>query len=94
MSGEEWDEKWESLRRWLGRRYNLEPVPVRHRQCFVVDDYAEPERGLQIEISYSEILTADFLRYVQEWLQKAAPAWRVVIPTDETEENLMKGSVR
>ncbi len=89
MTGEEWDEKWESLNDWLGKQYNLEPIPVRKRQCYVVDDYAEPERMLQIEIEYLDIFTRAFLQYVQEWLRAKAPLWRVAIPTDDTDKNLV-----
>jgi hypothetical protein len=89
MSGKEWDEKWESLRSWLAKRYNLEPIPVRKRQCFVVDSYSTPERTLQIEIGHVEILTTEFLDFVQEWLRNEAPSWRVAIPTDDNVDTVI-----
>jgi hypothetical protein len=89
MTGEEWDEKWVSLRKWLGNRYNLSPIPVRKRQCFVVDDYAIPERTLQIQIKDLEILTTEFLNYVQDWVRQEAPSWRVAIPTDDNVDTLI-----
>jgi len=87
MEGEEWNEKWKSLEGWLARWYNLEPVPVRKRQCFVDDDYCDPERTLYVAISDVAILTPEFLDRIQQWVREEAPQWRVAIPTDETPQN-------
>ncbi|HTG45192.1 MAG TPA: hypothetical protein VK633_11745 [Verrucomicrobiae bacterium] len=61
---------------------------MRQRECYVVDD-AFQERTLQIEIQKVDILTEAFLVYVQRWLQSQAPLWRVAVPTDGTNENLV-----
>jgi len=89
MTGEEWCEKWRSLNQWLSNRYNLTPIPVRKRQCYVWDDYAIPERSLTIQIEHPEILTKDFLEYVQEWVRSQAKSWRVIIPTDDNVDTLI-----
>jgi hypothetical protein len=89
MTGDEWDEKWASLKQWLSQRYNLRPIPIRKRQCFVLDAYSSPERTLQIEVSDVQILTAEFLFYVQQWVRTDAPNWRVCIPTDDNVDTLI-----
>jgi hypothetical protein len=35
------------------------------------------------------VLGLGFLRYLQQWLQTEARLWRVAIPTDNTDENLI-----
>jgi len=89
MTGEEWDQKWSALKEWLSKRYNLRPIPIQKRQCFVVDDYSIPERTLQIEVSDVNILTFEFLVYVQEWLRNEAANWRVGIPTDDNVDTVI-----
>jgi hypothetical protein len=88
VTPEEWDQKWESLRSWLSKIYNLEPVPVRQRECYVVD-LAQSERTLQVEVVQVKILTDAFLIYLQQWLRTEAPQWRIAIPTDGSDENLI-----
>jgi len=85
---EEWIEYWESLRVWFERIYNLTPVPVRKRECFVVDQIFE-DHTLQIEIEKSHLLNRGFLVHAQKWLQEKANSWRIAIPTDDTAENLI-----
>jgi hypothetical protein len=89
MTGEEWNEKWTAFRKWLSQKYNLEPVPVRTRQCFVWDDYSDPERTLVLQVQDMRIFNIAFLQYVQEWLQRDALHWRVAIPTDGRQANLI-----
>ena len=86
MTGEEWDEGWESLREWLSRRYLVDWNLDWQRHCFVDGDYMEPERTLKIVIEVPEVLTKGFLLFVQKWLQ-ANKLWRVSVPTDDTPEN-------
>jgi len=89
MTEEEWDEGWASLTRWLSSRYLLEYKVGWQSHCWVEGDYAEPERTLKIIIAVDEVLTVGFLRFVQEWTRKEAPLWRVSVPTDNTDENLI-----
>jgi hypothetical protein len=89
MADEEWDDAWDSLRTWLSQRYLVEWDIKWQRHLCVEGDYAEPERTIKVMIYVAEVLTVGFLRFLQEWLQKEAPLWRISVPTDNTDENLI-----
>src|SRR5438067_1287702 len=75
MTGEEWDQGWESLCDWLSQRYLVQysnefPPQLWDRHCWVDGDYFKPERTLQITIAIAEVMSVSFLKYIQSWLQK------------------------
>jgi hypothetical protein len=88
LTRQEWEEHWWSLLQLLSRVYNIEPVPVRQKECFIFDNPFQ-DRTLKIKIEKTEILTEGFLVYVGQWLQSQATLWGVSIPTDNTSENLI-----
>jgi hypothetical protein len=89
ITDEEWDSAWSSLQSWLSQRYLVEYTIGWERHCWVDGDYAEPERTLKIIIAVSDVLTISFLRFIQDWLRKSARSWRVAVPTDNQDENLI-----
>jgi hypothetical protein len=88
FTGEEWNTMWESLGKWLSKRYNLNPIPVRKRQCYVWDDYDRPERTLLLQINDVSIFDMELMEYIREWLICCAPLWRVTIQTDNRKKIL------
>ncbi|MCP5524580.1 MAG: hypothetical protein H7A46_23880 [Verrucomicrobiales bacterium] len=89
MTDDEWNANWNSLRHWLRQRYAVDWMVDKQRHLSVEGDYARPERSLTIYVSVAEALTFGLLKFVQDWLQKEARLWRVFIPTDNTDENLI-----
>jgi hypothetical protein len=88
MTGDEWDRAWTSLRDWLSKRYLVKFSVGLQRHCWV-EDYAQPERTLTITIGVSEVLSCNFLRFVQGWLREYGRQWRVAVPVDNTDQNLI-----
>jgi hypothetical protein len=78
-----------SLRKWLSQQYLVDFEVERQRHCCVDKTYPETERTLKIIIEVAEVLTAHFLRFVQQWLRQEAPLWRVSIPVDTTDESVI-----
>jgi len=74
---------------WLGKDYNVQPVPVKERECNVLTPHWRPDRTHHIEIRRVEILDRRFLQHVQAWIMEKGKIWRVSIPTDDTDENLI-----
>jgi hypothetical protein len=89
MTDEEWDQACASLRQWLCGRYLAEWDTHWQRHCCVEGDFAEPERTIKIVIEVADVLTVDFLQFVQQWLREKGALWRVSIPTDNTDSNLI-----
>jgi hypothetical protein len=89
MTDEEWDAGWKSLRNWLRQRYAVDWIVGGQRHLCLDGDYAAPERSLKIIIEVPEALTVGLLKFVQAWLRKEGRLWRVFVPTDNTDENLI-----
>lgn len=89
MTDDEWDAAWKSLTDWLRQRYAVDWIVGGQRHLHVDGDYADPERSLLITIEVSGVLTTGFLGYVQQWLRVQTRMWRVFIPTDNTDANMV-----
>jgi len=48
-----------------------------------------PERTLTVIIGVAQVLSLGFLKFIQTWLQREARAWRIAVPIDNTDENLV-----
>ena len=89
VTDQEWDEAVKALRAWLSTRYLVEWSLDWRRHCCVEGDFAEPERTIKVTIEVAGVLSMGFLKFVQQWLQNSAPSWRISIPTDNTNKNLI-----
>lgn len=87
MSQSEWERNWDSLRQWLSTRYYVDWSLEWQRHCYVEGECFRSQRTLKISICVPDVLTLDLLKFLQDWLQKEAPLWRIIVPTDNTDEN-------